>query len=90
MLLYLYIKIKIKVLSPKKKSLDMINSFYGDHRGVKDSPFVGELYDRRGSGKNSVSFDGRAGEEGIAISPLLLTIKPTDCIMFSWKQEQQS
>ena len=62
----------------------------GNHRGVKDSPFFRKLYDRRGIGNNSVSLDGREGEEGIAISPLLLTIKPTDCIMFSWKQEQQS
>ncbi len=30
MLLYLYIKIKVKVLSPNKKSLDMINSMYGE------------------------------------------------------------
>ena len=62
----------------------------GNHRGVKDSPFFRELYDRRRNGNNSVSFDGRAGEEGVAISPLLLTTKHTDCIMFVWKQEQQS
>ena len=30
MLLYIYIKIKVKVLSPNKKSLDMINSIYGE------------------------------------------------------------
>ena len=29
-------------------------------------------------------------KRGVAISPLLLTIKPTDYIMFIWKQEQQS
>ena len=62
----------------------------GNHRGVKDSPFLGELYDRRGIGNNSVSFDGRAGEEGIAISPLLLTTKRTEYIISVWKQEQQS
>ena len=62
----------------------------GNHRGVKDSPFLGKLYDRRGIGNNSVSFDGRAGEEGVTISPLLLTTKRTDYIMFVWKQEQQS
>ena len=62
----------------------------GNHRGVKDSPFFKELYDRRGNGNNSVSFDGRTREESVAISPLLLTTKRTDYIMFVWKQEQQS
>ena len=61
----------------------------GNHRGVKDSPFFKELYDRRRIGNNSVSFDGRAREESVAISPLLLTTKRTDYIMFVWKQEQQ-
>ena len=41
MLLYLYIKIKVKVLSPNKKSLDMIAQYMGNRRGVKDSPFLG-------------------------------------------------
>ncbi len=68
----------------------MINSFMGNHRGVKDSPFFRKLYDRRRIGNNSVSFDERAREESVAISPLLLTTKRTDYIMFVWKQEQQS
>ena len=68
----------------------MIDSFMGNHRGVKNSPFFKELYDGRRTGNNSVSLDGRAGEEGIAISPLLLTTKHTDYIISVWKQEQQS
>ena len=62
----------------------------GNHRGVKDSPFFRELYDRRRNGNNSVSFDGRAGEEGVAISPLLLTTKRAEYMISVWKQEQQS
>ena len=62
----------------------------GNHRGVKDSPFFRKLYDRRGNGNNSVSFDGRAREERVAISPLLLTTKRTEYMISVWKQEQQS
>ena len=62
----------------------------GNHRGVKDSPFFRKLYDRRRIGNNSVSLDGRAGEEGIAISPLLLTTKRAEYMISVWKQEQQS
>ena len=90
MLLYLYIKIKVKVLSPNKKSLDMINSIYGESQGSERLPIFRKLYDRRGIGNNSVSLDGRAGEEGVAISPLLLTTKRTEYMISVWKQEQQS
>ena len=62
----------------------------GNRRGVKGSPFFRKLYDRRGIGNNSVSLDGRAGEEGVEISPLLLTTKRTDYMISVWKQEQQS
>ena len=47
-------------------------------------------YDRGGVGNNSVSFDGRAREERVAISHLLLTTKRTEYMISVWKQEQQS
>ena len=47
----------------------------GNRRGVKGSPFFRKLYDRRGVGNNSVSFDGRAREERVAISPFIVDYK---------------
>ena len=48
----------------------MIDSMNEQSEGSERLPIFRKLYDRRGIGNNSVSLDGRAGEEGVEISPL--------------------